>query len=314
MNVFTRFAHDARRFFRPKNMKVRLRSPGKIFPIVAYTGLCLWVLLFLFLLIWALLSSLKTNFDFVYNVLKPPQLRWQWDNYVTAIREVNVVILRGNRQVKVGYLELLMNTLLLCIFSPLFALIDVAMCSYVTSKYRHFKGTRIIFAIVVFVNFVPLSASLATQLRLLKALGLYDHIWGMWIWSSGGFGAFFLIYYASFKSLSWTYAEAAFVDGAGHFRVFWQIMLPMTRGTFGALFITNFITSWTDYMTALIYLPHHPVLAYAAWAFQFSAGTAASLTPVKLAGMFTLAAPVLLLFLCFHKKLIGSMTIGGLKG
>ena len=107
-----------------------------------------------------------------------------------------------------------------------------------------------------------------------------------------------------------SYAEAAFVDGASHFTVFRKIMLPMTRGTFGALFITAFITQWTDYMTPMIYLPTHPTIAQAAWGLQFSNTS----VPYLLAGLFILALPVLILFCCFHKKLMGSMTMGGLKG
>ena len=63
-------------------------------------------------------------------------------------------------------------------------------------------------------------------------------------------------------------------------------------------------------MTPMIYLPTHPTIAQAAWGLQFSNTS----VPYMLAGLFILALPVLILFCCFHKKLMGSMTIGGLKG
>lgn len=314
MNSLKVFCKNTKRFFDPKNMKRRLKSKGKIFPIVSYIGLVLWVAVLLGLLIWAILSALKSNYDFIYNPVGLPKMGWKWENFKYAVESIDVEVLRNGRLQQVTFFELLLNSLLLCCGVPFFALIDVAMCAYVTSRYKHFKLMRVIFAIVVFVNFVPISASLATNLMLMKGLGLYDNIWGIWIWCSGGFGGFFLIYYAAFKTLSWTYAEAAFVDGAGHFRVFWLIMFPMTRGTFGALFITQFIAIWMDYTTNLIYLPTKPTLAYAAWAFQFEAGTLTSIVPVKLAGMILLSIPTLLLFCLFHKKLIGSITVGGLKG
>lgn len=314
MNAFTKFAHDAKRFFKPKNMKARLRSRGKIFPILSYTLICLWVVVFAYLFLWAIVSSIKTDYDFFYNTAGMPKFGIHFENYSKAFQAVSVRVIRDGKIMRIGYFELVMNSLLMCAGTPFFALLDVAMCSYVTSKYRHFKFTRVIFALVIFMNYIPLSASLASTIRLQKALGLYDNIWGQWIVSSGGFGAYFLIYYASFKSLSWTYAEAAFVDGASHFRVFWQIMLPMTKGTFGALFITHFIGAWTDYQSALIYLPTHPTLGLAAWSFQFDTGTETTKIPVKLAGMLGMTLPLLLLFVCFHKKLMGSVTVGGLKG
>lgn len=310
MNAFQKFGHDVRTFFEPKNLKRRLRSKGKIFPIVAYGMLVLWVVFFLGMLIWAFFTSLKTDYDFMYYPLSLPQQEWLWRNYADAFSQLTVEVTRNGQLIEVGLGELLLNSLLLCVGVPLFALLDVACCAYVTSRYKRFKITRVIFAIVIFVNYVPVTASLASGLRIMKTLGLYDQIWGQWIAASGGFGAFFLIYYANFKSIPWSYAEAAFVDGASHFTVFWRIMLPMTRGTFGALFITSFITQWTDYMTPMIYLPTHPTIAQAAWGLQFSNTS----VPYMLAGLFILALPVLILFCCFHKKLMGSMTIGGLKG
>lgn len=314
MNAFTRFAHDAKKFLKPKNLKAKLRARGKVFPIVSYVLICLWVLVFAYLVIWAIIASLKADYDFFYNTAGWPKLGFHFDNYAKAFQAVAVRVIRNGKIVRVGYFELIFNSLLMCVGVPFFALLDVAACSYITSKYRHFKFTRAIFAIVIFINYVPLSASLASNIRLQKALGLYDTIWGQWIVASGGFGAYFLIYYATFKSLSWTYAEAAFVDGASHFRVFFQIMLPMTKSTFFALFITHFIGAWTDYQTALIYLPTHPTLGLAAWSFQFDTGTETTKIPVKLAGMLGMTLPLLVLFTCFHKKLMGSMTVGGLKG
>ena len=260
MNAFQKFGQDVRYFFQPKNLKRRLRSKGIIFPIVAYTLLALWVAVFLGMLVWAFLASLKTDYDFMYYPLALPKQSWQWRNYADAFSQLSVEVTRNGKLIRVGLGELLLNSLLLCVGVPLFAIFDVACCAYVTSRYKRFKITRVIFAIVIFVNYVPVSASLASGLRIMKTLGLYDQIWGQWIAASGGFGAFFLIYYANFKSIPWSYAEAAFVDGASHFTVFRKSV------------------------------------------------------PYLLAGLFILALPVLILFCCFHKKLMGSMTMGGLKG
>ena len=49
MNAFTRFAHDAKKFLKPKNLKAKLRGRGKVFPILSYTLICLWVLVFAYL-------------------------------------------------------------------------------------------------------------------------------------------------------------------------------------------------------------------------------------------------------------------------
>lgn len=314
MKKIKSFCIRAKNFWSPKKLKKRLKQGGFIFPTVAYLGLWLWVAIMMFLLLWAFVSSLKTNYDFIYNPTKLPQLGWRWINYKYALENIPVQLTINGQQVKIGVIQLLLNSLLLGIGNPIVGLIDVSVCSYIAARYKRFKVSKVIFAIVIWMGFVPIGVSLATEFRLLKALGLYNQIWGMWVWSSGGFGGFFLIYYATWKTLSWEYAEAAFIDGAGHFQVFVRIMLPMTMATFGALFITSFVGSWTDYMYVIKYLPSHPTLAYAAWQFQFSVGTITSVVPVKLAGMFVLTFPVLILFIFVHKKLLGAITVGGLKG
>ena len=76
MNVFQKFGHDVRNFFEPKNLKRRLKAKGKIFPIVTYTLLALWVVIFLAMLIWVFFTSLKTDYDFIYYPLSLPKQEW----------------------------------------------------------------------------------------------------------------------------------------------------------------------------------------------------------------------------------------------
>lgn len=67
--------------------------------------------------------------------------------------------------------------------------------------------------------------------------------------------------YGFFKNVSWTYAEAAFVDGGGHFTVFFRIMLPLAIGPIVTLFVVSAIGHWNDYMTMILYIPSYPTLA-----------------------------------------------------
>lgn len=93
------------------------------------------------------------------------------------------------------------------------------------------------------------------------------------------------------------------------------IMWPMTRTIFAVLFIQQFITLWNDYMTPIIYLPSYPNLSYGAYQFQFSVADVNIATPpIQIAGLLMLAVPVFVLFMVFRNKLMGSLTLGGLKG
>ena len=245
MKKIKSFCIRAKNFWSPKKLKKRLKQGGFIFPPVAYLGLWLWVAIMMFLLLWAFVSSLKTNYDFIYNPTKLPQLGWRWINYKYALKNIPVQLTINGQQVKIGVIQLLLNSLLLGIGNPIVGLIDVSVCSYIAARYKRFKVSKVIFAIVIWMGFVPIGVSLATEFRLLKALGLYNQIWGMWVWSSGGFGGFFLIYYATWKTLSWEYAEAAFV--ANDNGNFWGIIYYFVCRVLDRLYVCYQIFAFSSY-------------------------------------------------------------------
>lgn len=287
----------------------------KIFPILVWTLLLLWCVILLSMLFWAIINSVRTNTEFMLDPAGLPK-KWKFDNYAVAINKIKVTVkVQGGGTRAAGFWELLRNTLLYAVGAPFFAVLTAAIASYTVSKYgKMFKWVGALYALTIFCSYVPLSSSLAANLKLLKSLNMYDNMVGMWIWSSGAFGSMFLIYYATFKGVSWSYAEAAFIDGASHFRVFVQLMLPLTKTVFGALFITSFVTIWNDYMTPMIYMPSYPTIAYAAWIIQYSVDSVFAMVPLQLAGLTIVIAPVIILFVVFKDKLMGNLTMGGLKG
>ena len=103
------------------------------------------------------------------------------------------------------------------------------------------------------------------------------------------------------------------MDGAGHLTVLLKIMFPMTVTIFGVLFLTNIITLWADYQTPMVFLPSHPTLAYGVFSFQNSV-EAGSSVPIKIASLIAVAIPMFVLFMIFKEKMMGSLTMGGLKG
>ena len=293
----------------------KLRIKGNIFPTVAWIAVALWCLIFLGLLFWAFINSLKTYINFYEDPLFFPKggtgYGWKFSNYAAAFSALQ--IFREGREIMAP--EMLLNSLLYAGGSGVVSVITACLASYILAKYSYLKWVRGLWVIVLITNYLPISSSLAANIKLLTDLGLYDSLLGVIFWQCGAFGYIFLIYYATWKSVSWSYAEAAFIDGAGHFRTMLLIMWPMTRTIFGVLFIQQFITLWNDYMTPIIYLPSYPNLSYGAYQFQFSVADVNIATPpIQIAGLLMLALPVFILFLIFRNKLMGSLTLGGLKG
>ncbi len=285
----------------------------KIFPVLIWALLLLWAFFFLVLLIWGLITSVKSSVGFYLDPIFFPQGKgmWAFKNYVVAFQNIKVQISSSRN---VGFFTMLGNSLLFSVGNAFFSVLTASLASYVLAKYSRFRWVGALWAIVLITNYMPLSSSAAANIKLLSDLGIYDSMAGNWLWSCGAFGAVFLMYYACWKGLSWGYAEAAFIDGAGHFRTMVQIMFPMTKTIFGVLFLMQFISLWNDYMTPIYYLPSWPNLSYGAWQLQYSTNYQTADVTVKIAGLIFIAFPIFVLFMCFKDKLMGSLTIGGLKG
>lgn len=95
---------------------------------------------------------------------------------------------------------------------------------------------------------IPTMGSMAAMYRLYNTIGLINTYTGIFITAMGGFGSGFLLLYGFYRNLSWTYAEAAQIDGAGHFRIYFGIMLPMAVPALTAVGILTGIGFWNDYL------------------------------------------------------------------
>ena len=119
--------------------------------------------------------------------------------------------------------------------------------------------------------------------------------------------------YAFWKSLAWDYAEAAFIDGANHYSVFFRIMFPMAVPSMMALFVMSFITSWNDYSITLLYMTKYPNLSYGVYAYGEISKYNANI-PAYFAGVIISLLPVLTLFVIFQNSIMEKVHLGGLKG
>ena len=145
-------------------------------------------------------------------------------------------------------------------------------------------------------------------------MGIYNTPQFPILTNCAGFGFNFLILYGFFSNLSWSYAEAVFIDGGGHFTVFTKIMLPQALPCIVTLFITSFITCWNDYQTLLLYMPDYPTLASGIYKIQLSIKRDGTKYPEYFAGLVIAVLPILVLFSVFSDTIMSNFTVGGLKG
>jgi raffinose/stachyose/melibiose transport system permease protein/N-acetylglucosamine transport system permease protein len=148
------------------------------------------------------------------------------------------------------------------------------------------------------------------SIKLYDALGILDTNFMIPMFASS-FGENFIILFATFKSVSWEYAEAAFIDGAGHFKVWYKVTLPQILSPMFALFMVGFIGRWSDTDTALLFMRTHPTLA--SGLYEYSIRDSYNV-PVLFAGFMMSMIPVLALYIAFQKKIMDIQIGGGLKG
>ena len=142
---------------------------------------------------------------------------------------------------------------------------------------------------------------------------MYNTMWGNWIQKFHFLGMYFLVYYAAFKSFPNTYLDAAYIDGAGEWRTFLNVTLPLVRNTFLTILLIRFIDYWNDYQTPLLYIPSYPTLAVGLYNLSNSTVGELSWVPRKVAACLILLLPIMALFIAFRDKLMGSLTMGGSK-
>ncbi len=288
------------RIARKKKLIKKTISERIVYSIV-FIIFCAFALSYLYCLFWCFLSGFKTHDEVILEPFAFPE-KWQFSNYTTGLTLLEV---NGNT-----FFDMLVNSLYFSVLGAFLGVMSTCMIAYVTTKYR-FKGRKIFFYISLVIMILPIYGSGGSQYRLMYDLGFINSRW-MILTALGGLGTYYMYFNAFFKNLSWTYAEAAQIDGAGHFRTFFQVMLPQSLSMFGALFLLTWIAEWNNYGTAIIYLGKMPTLASGIYIFQISMTFRARIDILYAASALTLLVP-LIIFAFFNKVLMSNISLGGIK-
>ena len=272
-----------------------------VYEIIGLVILSAYALTLIFSLAWAFVNSLKSRMEYLESVVALPK-KWLFSNYIKAFQELSA----GGKN---AFL-LLLNSAWLSILGPTISTITAAMSSYVMSKYK-FPGRNLIWGIMITLLTLPIYGSTASTFKMYQTLHLYNSPLFLITKIAGIGGNMMMI--AAFDSVSTTYMESAFLDGAGHFRIFVQIMLPQITGLMFALWIMGFIGEWNNYMGPIMYLPDFPTLTSGLYIYQVEQGRRLN-TPILFAGTFICILLVVTLFTVFNDKFLSLSYGSGIKG
>ena len=304
-----------------------------ISPISIILGLILilYSLVLVLLLYWAVITAMKSNNDFVLgnnNFLELPReyykgqggilapWEWEFENFANVAKffDLKDLVRNGRRIRSIPFSTQVMYTLLYAVGCSFFATLCPCIVAYATQKFKY-GFNKVIDAIVIIGMTVPIIGAQASMLSLMHGLGLYDTFLGLYLQKFTFENMYYLMFSAIFKGVSKEYYEAAYIDGATEWQVLVKIALPLVLTSFGLVFLLYFINFWNDYQTLLIYAPSHPSIVYGLFKVmtESTGSSVRGQVPVQMAGCTLITLPVIMLFIIFRNKLMGNLTIGGVK-
>lgn len=175
-----------------------------------------------------------------------------------------------------------------------------------------FPGKGFLFSLLIFSLMIPSAVTLIPAfllLRDLKLLNTYHAIW--WPAAASVTGIFLMRQH--FFSIPGELEDAARVDGASRFRIYWQICLPLVRGAMVALFIFAFLGLWNDLFWPLIVLSERAALTLPVGLLVIQQGSYIQ-RGLAFAGAFIASMPVLIFYAIFQRKIIAGIVTAGLAG
>lgn len=283
--------------------KFKRKSPAEIMLYCFVSLIFLIVALsYIYILVWTIMSSLKTHTEIVLDPFTLPA-KWNWKHYIEVLNVFNV---NGH-----GFLEMLFNSLWFSVVGSFIQIFTTITFAYCCTKYK-FPGSELVYTIILIMITLPIYGSGGATYKLIYKLGMIDtyaHV----LLSAAGMNTMFLYFRAFFKSVSWTYAEAAMMDGANHFDIYFRVMLPQARSIFMALFLTTWLSAWNNYESALLYLPNRPTLPIGIYQFNTEMIYRARLD-ILFTACVIVSVPALILFIAFNKVLTTNVSLGGIKG
>jgi ABC-type glycerol-3-phosphate transport system permease component len=267
---------------------------------ISHVALILWVVIICAPLLWVLMSSFKTTAQIFQSPFMLPTT-FNFDNYVSAWTTANIGTYFVNTVIVVGCALVIVMLL-------------GSMCAYYLARCE-FRGSKFIYYLMLAGLTFPVFLAVVPLFQTLRGFGLLNTFPGLiitYVAFALPFTVFFL--FAFFKTLPQEVAEAAMIDGAGPWRIFFTIMLPMARPGLASVAIFNFLGLWNQFLLpiALNTNSNNYVLSQGMASFASQAGYAVNFGSLFAAVVITVL-PVLVTYIIFQRQLQGSVSAGLLK-
>lgn len=279
----------------------RYRTERRIAVIAANTFLIIYILLALYPLFMMFLNSFKSETEILSNSAYLPE-RWTLESYQAIFKYHGGLWLN------------FVNSVIVSTSSTVVAVFLAAMAAFAFAKYS-FRGRDLIFALLLATMMVPSEITVPTLYIIFSRLGWLNTYQGLIVPTlTSVFGVFMIRQYM--LSVPTALIEAARIDGASHWQLFWTIMVPTSSPVLGAFAIIHFLGVWNSYLWPLIVTTKReiqPIMVI----LPNMTDPVIGFLPVWgtiMAGCVLATLPIILVFIAFQDKFMAGVVVGAVKG
>ncbi|SKA91148.1 carbohydrate ABC transporter membrane protein 2, CUT1 family [Caloramator quimbayensis] len=250
-------------------------------------------------IVWIFFSSFKTNGEILNSSLSLPK-HWNFYGYINAF--------------KISPLhKFYANSIIIAVTSTILNVFFVGMASYVIARFN-FKFKKVILITLSLSLFLPMTSLIHPVYMTINKIGLYDTKAGLiLVYTALGLPTTLFLLNSYFLSIPKDIEEAAYIDGAGFFRTFIQIIVPVARPGFATAAVLQFLLSWNEFLYAIVLTNSKenrtiPVaLSYFTSQFSFNYTS-------LFAAIVMVSLPSIILFALMQEQVVSSLTAGSVKG
>lgn len=274
---------------------------SKTSKVISYILVILVAVIVLLPFLWMIVSAFKSQRElFAY----PPTFfptEWKVENFIEAAS-------RGS----ISFWRMFLNSMKIAVPSTVFNILFSSMAGYAFARLE-FRGRETVFMFFIASMMVPGAVTLIPRFLMFRDLGFYDTYVPLVL--PVMFGTAFSIFLARqfFMTLPKELEEAAIVDGCSHFRVWWQIFMPMAKPIIATLAVFQFQSAYNDFMGPVIYLASDAKFTVQMGLNSFR-NSFTSRYDLIMAGSILALIPVVILFICCQKYIVRGIAMGAVKG
>lgn len=273
---------------------------------LVYLILCGYFVIVVYPMVWLLYTALKTDQEIFLRPFSLPALDdLQWVNLTNA-------------WTKGHFGDYFFNSVFMTVATVICAMMLASMAAYALARFS-FPGARPVFFYFLAGLMIPLQLSIVPLFFQMKDMGLLNSRLGLlMVYVAGGMPFAIFILTGFFKSLPASLHESALMDGAGEFRAFWSIMLPLARPGLITVGIFAFLGTWNEFFLAFMFLSGEGSEALRTLPLGLANITIVSQYRsdwgMAFAGLVLVMAPTMLVYVFLQQHLTKGITVGALKG